>query len=602
MSHGKADDTMNPSANEWKPSAAAAAWTPGGGFNLNAAAPAPAPEAPPPAPAAPPVATTTTEEEDIDESDPLWMAVLNIAKGDRAMALKYIADPDQLMHYPEVANLLGSGVEEALATETNEKLTISSKEESSKEEAAEPAPMEEDDDDDEDVNLEDIVVGDTREHLNLVFIGHVDHGKSTLSGNILYLTDNVDKRTIERYGKEAKERNRESWFLAFIMDTNEEERAKGKTVEVGKAHFVTKIKRYTILDAPGHKNYVPNMIQGASQADIGVLVISARKGEFEAGFDQGGQTREHAMLAKTLGVSYLVVVVNKMDEPTVKWSKERYDECVSKIRPFLKSCGFTIKREVKFLPISGLSGANVKDEVDASECSWWKEYYSTGENNTSSPTLISMLDSLEIAGRDPKAPLRVPVLDRYTDRGTIAMGKVESGVVRTGMKVVVMPTNITYKVDEVYANEDLVQGARPGENVLIKLKGASTEDVRKGFVICSKPSCRAVDKVICQIAIMDMPDNQQIMTAGFQCMFHAHTCEEECTVTKIFETTNRKGQVVKGARFASIGMRAIVMLELAQSTPLEAFQDFQFLGRFTLRTEGKTVAIGKVNKLPPKKE
>ena len=194
--------------------------------------------------------------------------------------------------------------------------------------------------------------------------GHVDAGKSTLSGSILYITENVDKRTIERYEKEAKERNRESWFLAFIMDTNEEERAKGKTVEVGKAHFETDAKRYTILDAPGHKNYVPNMIMGASQADVGVLVISARKGEFETGFDRGGQTREHAMLAKTLGVSFLVVVVNKMDDPTVMWSKERYDECVKKLRPFLKSCGFTIKREVKFIPISGLTGANVKDEVD----------------------------------------------------------------------------------------------------------------------------------------------------------------------------------------------------------------------------------------------
>mgnify|MGYP001216941830 CR=1 FL=1 len=138
---------------------------------------------------------------------------------------------------------------------------------------------------------------EAREHLNLVFIGHVDAGKSTLSGSILYVMDQVDKRTIERYEKEAKDRNRESWFLAFIMDTSEEERAKGKTVEVGRAHFETDVHRYTILDAPGHKNYVPNMISGAAQADVGVLVISARRGEFETGFEKGGQTREHALLA-----------------------------------------------------------------------------------------------------------------------------------------------------------------------------------------------------------------------------------------------------------------------------------------------------------------
>merc|ERR1711871_1345992 len=132
-------------------------------------------------------------------------------------------------------------------------------------------------------------------------------GKSTLSGNILYLTGYVDKRTIEKYEREAKERNRESWFLAFIMDTNEEERAKGKTVEVGRAHFESTSKRYTILDAPGHKNYVPNMIAGACQADVGVLVIPARRGEFETGFERGGQTREHALLAKTLGVRMLIL-------------------------------------------------------------------------------------------------------------------------------------------------------------------------------------------------------------------------------------------------------------------------------------------------------
>ena len=139
----------------------------------------------------------------------------------------------------------------------------------------------------------------------------------------------VDDRTIEKYEKDAKEKNRESWYMAYIMDTNEEERAKGKTVEVGRAHFETEKKRYTVLDAPGHKNYVPNMIAGAAQADVGVLVIAARKGEFETGFERGGQTREHAQLAKTLGVTKLIVVVNKMDDPTVKWDKGRWDE----IRP-----------------------------------------------------------------------------------------------------------------------------------------------------------------------------------------------------------------------------------------------------------------------------
>lgn len=256
------------------------------------------------------------------------------------------------------------------------------------------------------------------------------------------------------------------------------------------------------------------------------------------------------------------------------------------------------------MPISGLNGPNVKDEVSTSECPWWKKSYTAGENNTTCSTLISLLDSLEIQGRDAKAPLRIPILERYVDRGIIAMGKVESGVIRPGMKVTMMPTRNIYKVEGVWANEDPVAAARPGENVLIKLGGGcGIEDVRKGFVICDvKAPCRAVNKIICQLAITDMPENSQIMTAGFQAMFHAHTCEEEVTVVKIFETTNAKGQVNKNARFASVGNRAIVMLEIARSVPVETFDTYSFLGRFTLRTEGKTVAIGKITKLPPKQE
>jgi peptide chain release factor subunit 3 len=556
--------------------------------------------------------TTTDASDVIDENDPLWKVVLKIAQGDRAKALKMIGDPDSLTQYPEVVAILAAGgddepmddVEQVdddvqqLAQDIDTKMKV---DEAPAPVAASNVDVDNDNDEEDAIQAADLKEGDPREHLNLVFIGHVDAGKSTLSGNILYLTDNVDKRTIERYEKEAKERNRESWFLAFIMDTNEEERAKGKTVEVGKAHLETEAKRYTILDAPGHKNYVPNMIMGASQADIGVLVISARKGEFETGFDRGGQTREHAMLAKTLGVTYLVVVVNKMDDPTVQWSKTRYDECITKLRPYLKSCGYTIKTEVKFLPISGLSGANVKDEVDKKECPWWSECVKAGDNNTNKSTLLGLLDSLELSGRDPTAPLRIPVLDRYTDRGTIAMGKVESGVIRPGMKVTLMPTRNTYKVDSVWANEDPVSAARPGENVLIKLAGAGTEDVRKGYVICTDPPCRAVSHIICQIAIVEMPESTRIMTAGFQAIFHAHCCEEECTITKIFETTNSKGQVVKAARFASVGMRCICMLEIARTVPVDTYDSMPFLGRFTLRTEGKTIAIGKITKLPPKK-
>lgn len=562
---------------------------------------------------------------DIDESDPLWQLVLNsICDGDRHRAMKLIGDPDSLTKYPEVVALIAEGgsgdgeMEEdwegggaeaettGLATQVegmkvgndNDNTTQSTQTQMQ----SQPAAQTKKESDAAALAALEIAQADPREHLNLVFIGHVDAGKSTLSGNILYLTDNVDRRTIEKYEAEAKERNRESWFLAFIMDTNEEERAKGKTVEVGRAKFETDLHRYSILDAPGHKNYVPNMIMGASQADVGVLVISARKGEFESGFDKGGQTREHALLAKTLGVSFLVVVINKMDEPTVQWKKSRFDECVNKLRPFLKGCGFRIKKEVKFMPISGLSGANVKDEVDPKVCPWWKDCWKNGDNNTDKPTLMSLLDTLQMKGRDADAPVRIPVLDRYTDRGTIAMGKVESGTIRPGMKVTLMPTRQKYKIDGLWSEETPLSSARPGENVLVKLAGTGMEDVQKGFVICTDPPCRSVDKLICQVMVMDLPEHAPILTAGFEAVFHAHTAEEEATVTKIFETTDRKGKVNKKAQYAKVGMTIVCMIELARTVPCETYEDYPFLGRFTLRTEGKTCAIGIIKKLPPKKD
>ena len=192
-----------------------------------------------------------------------------------------------------------------------------------------------------------------------------------MGGNLLYLCGMVDKRTMEKYEREAKEAGRESWYLSWALDSTPQERAKGKTVEVGRAYFETNSRRYTILDAPGHKTFVPSMISGAAQADVAILVISARKGEFETGFEKGGQTREHIMLVKTAGVTKIIVVINKMDEPTVQWDKGRYDEIVNKLTPFIRASGFASK-DVTFIPVSAYTGANLKDRVEKSVCSWWR--------------------------------------------------------------------------------------------------------------------------------------------------------------------------------------------------------------------------------------
>lgn len=430
--------------------------------------------------------------------------------------------------------------------------------------------------------------GDLREHLNVIHIGHVDSGKSTLSGSILFQTGQIDQRTIEKFEREAKQRGRDSWWLAYILDTTEEERSKGITVEVGRATFETPNKRFTILDAPGHKSFVANMIQGAAQADIAVLVISARKGEFETGFEKGGQTREHALLAKTLGVRVLIVVVNKMDEPTVQWSKERYDECTGKIIPFLKSSGYNSKH-VHFLPIAALSGANIKDRLDKKVCPWYD-----------GPALLELLDSISVGGRDADGPLRIPILDKYIDRGIITMGKVESGTVREGQEILVMPQGVKARIDKVYINDGEVAVARPGENVKVKIRGCLEDDIQRGFVLCTKDSpVVATTQFEAQLMLLEL-DHKNLFTAGYSAVLHLHTAEEEVVVAKLVAELDKKtGEPKPGGppRFVKSGALCVCVLKTVRTVCVEKFENMQQLGRFTLRDEGRTIGIGKVLRL-----
>ncbi|CAB1338260.1 unnamed protein product [Coregonus sp. 'balchen'] len=377
-----------------------------------------------------------------------------------------------------------------------------------------------------------------KEHVNVVFIGHVDAGKSTIGGQIMYLTGMVEKRTLEKYEREAKEKNRETWYLSWALDTNQEERDKGKTVEVGRAYFETEKKHFTILDAPGHKSFVPNMIGGASQADLAVLVISARKGEFETGFEKGGQTREHAMLAKTAGVKHLIVLVNKMDDPTVNWSLERYEECKEKLVPFLKKVGFNPKKDIYFMPCSGLTGANLKDPIE--ECTWYIGL-----------PFIPHLDSLPSFNRITDGPVRLPIVDKYKDMGTVILGKLESGSIAKAQQLVMMPNRHTVEVLSLLSDEVETDEAVPGENLKLRLKGIEEEEILPGFILLDKK-------------------------------------------------TGEKSKT--RPRFVKQDQVCIARLRCAGTICLETFKDFPQMGRFTLRDEGKTIAIGKVLKLVPEKD
>lgn len=425
-----------------------------------------------------------------------------------------------------------------------------------------------------------------KEHVNVVFIGHVDAGKSTIGGQIMSLTGMVDKRTLEKYEREAREKSRESWYLSWALDTNQEERDKGKTVEVGRAYFETEKKHFTILDAPGHKSFVPNMIGGAAQADLAVLVISARKGEFETGFDRGGQTREHAMLAKTAGVKHLVVLVNKMDDPTVNWDVGRYNECKDKILPYLKKLGFNPTKDLTFMPCSGITGMGIKEQIDESICPWYR-----------GPAFIPFIDELPSLNRKTDGPFIMPIVDKYKDMGTVLMGKVESGTARKGINLLVMPNRTQVSVDQLWSDDEEVTAVGPGENVKIKVKGIEEEDVSPGFVLCDASNPIKTGKIFdAQVVILE---HKSIICAGYSAVMHIHCAAEEITVKALICLVDRKtGDKSKTRpRFVKQDQVAIMRIECSGLICLEQFKLFPQMGRFTLRDENKTIAIGKVLKV-----
>ncbi len=426
-----------------------------------------------------------------------------------------------------------------------------------------------------------------KSHLNIVFIGHVDAGKSTMGGNLLYLTGMVDKRTLEKYEREAKEAGRESWYLSWALDSTQQEREKGKTVEVGRAYFETGKRRYTILDAPGHKSFVPHMISGAAQADVAVLVISARKGEFETGFERGGQTREHAVLVKTAGVQRLIVVVNKMDEATVQWEQSRYDEIQSKLTPFLRSAGFNPKTDITYIPVSAFAGHNLKERVPKDVCSWY-----------SGPSLLEYLDNLALGDRKISAPLKMPISEKYNDMGTVVVGKLEAGKIKKGDTLLLMPNKTSVEVVAIFnEQEEEVPAAISGDNVRVKLKGVDHEDVSVGYVL-SHPThpVHVATHFEAQLAILE---HRNIICAGYSAVVHCHTVSQEANLAALLhyydKKTGKKSR--RGPQFAKKGMKIIALVELAAPICVERFKDYPQLGRFTLRDEGRTVAIGKVTKL-----
>jgi peptide chain release factor subunit 3 len=432
----------------------------------------------------------------------------------------------------------------------------------------------------------------TKEPLNIIFIGHVDCGKSTICGNILVMTGSVNELEMKKFQQEAKDKDRDSWFLAYIMDLNEEEREKGKTVEVGRATFQTKKKRFTILDCPGHEKYLPNMLAGAAQADVAALVISAKPGEFESGFEKNGQTKEHAMLAKALGVQRLVIVVNKMD--LVEWGKDRFDYIKNNLGKFLvENCGYE-EKDIFWTIISGLHGLNMDIRISQETVPW---FYGD--------SLFDTLDNLPKIEKNSKPFLRIPLLDKYKDQGNMVFGKIESGVIKSGMSCVMMPIMKELTVTKIFDNDDKpMLYAEPGENIKLQVKGIELEEIKRGFVICGQQFWVNVStEFIAEIRVLELLPTQ-IFNEGFTLIMHLHTLLEEVTVKKIKSRVDREGNEDKDFRKRRIRKlqsqdRGTIILKTKGPICLEKYKEFSELGRFTLRKDNNTIAIGTITKFKP---
>jgi elongation factor 1-alpha len=425
-------------------------------------------------------------------------------------------------------------------------------------------------------------------HLNLVIMGHVDHGKSTTTGHLLFDAGAIDDRTIKAYQDEADKMGKGTFKYAWVLDNLKEERERGVTIDLRFLKFETNKYFYTVIDAPGHRDFVKNMITGASQADAAVLFVSAKKGEFEAGIGPGGQTREHAFLAFTLGVRQVVVAVNKMDDQSVNWGQERYDEVKNEVTRMLRMVGFMVDN-VNFVPTSGWTGDNLVKKSD--KMPWY-----TG------PTLIEALDLMEIPPKPTNKPLRVPVQDIYsiTGIGTVPVGRVETGVLKAGMTVVFMPSNKKGEIKSMEMHHSQIPVAEPGDNIGMNVRGISKTDIHRGDVAGPVDNPPTVAKeFIGQIIVIYHPT---AIAAGYTPVLHYHTGQIACRFTELLKKIDpRSGQVVEeNPSFLKTGDAAWVKMEPLRPIAIETYTDFPELGRFAVRDMGTTVAAGVVKEITKK--
>ena len=418
-------------------------------------------------------------------------------------------------------------------------------------------------------------------HINLVVIGHVDSGKSTSTGHLIYKCGGIDKRTIEKFEKESTEKGKGSFKYAWVLDKLKAERERGITIDISLWKFSTPKYYFTIIDAPGHRDFIKNMITGTSQADVALLVISSAQGEFEAGISNEGQTREHALLAYTLGVKQMIVLINKMDVDSVKWKEERYLEIKREVSDYLKKVGYNPEK-ILFIPMSGWLGDNMLLKGD--NLPWYH-----------GPTLIEALDTVTAPKRPTDKPLRLPIQDVYKIQGigTVPAGRVETGILKPGMVVTFSPSAVTTEVRSVEMHHEALEEAIPGDNVGFNIKAVSTKDIKRGHVCGDSKNDPPMEAASfeAQVIILNHPGQ---INAGYTPVLDCHTSHIACKFaelkSKIDKRTNK--EIEANPKFVKSGESAIVKLEPMKPMCVEAFNQYPPLGRFAVRDMKQTVAVG----------
>lgn len=429
---------------------------------------------------------------------------------------------------------------------------------------------------------------DKLSQLNLAVVGHVDSGKSTLSGRLLHLLGHISQKEMHKYEKEAKQTGKGSFAYAWALDESAEERERGITMNVAVAFFRTKNYRVVLLDSPGHRDFVPNMISGATQADAAILVIDASIGAFETGIDaSGGQTKEHAQLIKSFGVDQIIVAVNKMD--SVQYSKDRFDAIKKQLGAFLRACKFK-DSSVVWIPASAMENQNlVAGPSDMNFSSWYH-----------GPSLFEAIDSLQPIARDYSKPHLMPICDvvKSQSQGHASVcGKLETGFLQTGSKVLIMPSRVLATVRTLERDLEVCRSAKAGDNVTVNLNGIDGNQVLAGGVLCHQDYPVPVTNHL-QLKVLTL-DVSTPLVIGSQVEFHVHHAKEAATVLKLLSLLDPKTgkELKKSPRCLSAKQNAIIEVALQGMVCVEEYAKCKALGHVSLRASGRTIALGLVTKV-----